>query len=161
MNPSGDIAGEGAAAAQEAAPGATGAPSDALHELRDAMRQFAAERAWEPFHTPKNLAMALAGEAGEVIEHFQWLTAEQSMALPPASREEVAFELADVLLYLVRLGDVLGIDLADAARRKMVLNAQRYPLERARGRADKHDRLQASATPPLRDFIHVGPRQDF
>jgi len=141
MNPSGDIAGEGAAAAQEAAPGATGAPSDALHELRDAMRQFAAERAWEPFHTPKNLAMALAGEAGEVIEHFQWLTAEQSMALPPASREEVAFELADVLLYLVRLGDVLGIDLADAARRKMVLDAQRYPVERARGRADKHDRL--------------------
>ena len=88
MNPSGDIAGEGAAAAQEAAPGATGAPSDALHELRDAMRQFAAERAWEPFHTPKNLAMALAGEAGEVIEHFQWLTAEQSMALPPAAVTE-------------------------------------------------------------------------
>ncbi len=134
MSPSGDIAGEGAAAA-------TGAPPDALHELRDAMRRFAAERAWEPFHTPKNLAMALAGEAGEVIEHFQWLTAEQSMALPPATREEVALELADVLLYLVRLGDVLGIELADAARRKMVLNAQRYPVERARGRADKHDRL--------------------
>lgn len=134
MSPSGDIAGAGAASAAGTAP-------DALHELRDAMRQFAAERAWEPFHTPKNLAMALAGEAGEVIEHFQWLTAEQSMALPPASREEVAFELADVLLYLVRLGDVLGVDLADAARRKMVLNAQRYPVERARGRADKHDRL--------------------
>ena len=129
MSPTGDMAGE-----------ATPSP-DALHELRDAMRQFAAERAWEPFHTPKNLAMALAGEAGEVIEHFQWLTAEQSMALPPATREEVAFELADVLLYLVRLGDVLGIDLADAARRKMVLNARRYPVERARGRADKHDRL--------------------
>ena len=64
-----------------------------------------------------------------------------STSLPPASREEVAFELADVLLYLVRLGDVLGVDLADAARRKMVLNAQRYPVERARGRADKHDRL--------------------
>lgn len=141
MSPSGDHAGEGGAAAQEAFAGATGAPPDALHELRDAMRQFAAERAWEPFHTPKNLAMALAGEAGEVIEHFQWLTAEQSMALPPATLEEVAFELADVLLYLVRLGDVLGIDLADAARRKMVLNARRYPVERARGRADKHDRL--------------------
>jgi len=61
-----------------------GPAPDALHELRDAMRRFAAERAWEPFHTPKNLAMALAGEAGEVIEHFQWLTAEQSLALPPA-----------------------------------------------------------------------------
>ena len=141
MSPSGDIAGEGAAAAQAAASGVTGAPPDALHELRDAMRRFAAERAWGPFHTPKNLAMALAGEAGEVIEHFQWLTAEQSMALPPATREEVALELADVLLYLVRLGDVLGIELADAARRKMVLNAQRYPVERAHGRADKHDRL--------------------
>ena len=134
MSPSGDIAGAGAASAAGTAP-------DALHELRDAMRRFAAERAWEPFHTPKNLAMALAGEAGEVIEHFQWLAAEQSMALPPATREEVALELADVLLYLVRLGDVLGIELADAARRKMVLNAQRYPVERARGRADKHDRL--------------------
>lgn len=134
MSPSGDIAGAGAASAAGTAP-------DALHELRDAMRRFAAERAWEPFHTPKNLAMALAGEAGEVIEHFQWLTAEQSMALPPATREEVALELADVLLYLVRLGDVLGIELADAARRKMVLNAQRYPVKRAHGRADKHDRL--------------------
>ncbi|MCK6408072.1 nucleotide pyrophosphohydrolase [Thauera sp.] len=114
---------------------------DALIALRDAMRDFAAEREWEVFHTPKNLAMALAGEAGEVIEHFQWLTAEQSAALPPDTREEVAFELADVLLYLVRLADVLDIDLADAARRKIALNAQRYPVERARGRAVKHDRL--------------------
>ena len=125
----------------EGAPSAAGPSPDALRELRDAMRQFAAERAWEPFHTPKNLAMALAGEAGEVIEHFQWLTAEQSMALPPATRDEVALELADVLLYLVRLGDVLGVDLADAARRKMRINAERYPIERAHGRADKHDRL--------------------
>ena len=125
----------------EGAPSAAGPSPDALRELRDAMRQFAAERAWEPFHTPKNLAMALAGEAGEVSEHFQWLTAEQSMALPPATRDEVALELADVLLYLVRLGDVLGVDLADAARRKMRINAERYPIERAHGRADKHDRL--------------------
>ena len=125
----------------EGAPSAAGPSPDGLRELRDAMRQFAAERAWEPFHTPKNLAMALAGEAGEVIEHFQWLTAEQSMALPPATRDEVALELADVLLYLVRLCDVLGVDLADAARRKMRINAERYPIERAHGRADKHDRL--------------------
>lgn len=114
---------------------------DALIELRDAMRHFAAERAWEVFHTPKNLAMALAGEAGEVIEHFQCLTAAQSAALPDATREEVAFELADVLLYVVRLADVLDIDLADAARRKIAVNAQRYPVERARGRALKHDKL--------------------
>ena len=114
---------------------------DALTELRDAMRRFAAERAWERFHTPKNLAMALSGEAGELIEHFQWLTAEESASLPAPVREEVALEMADVLLYLVRLGDVLGIDLAEAARRKIAINAQRYPVERVRGRAVKYDRL--------------------
>ena len=115
--------------------------ADALTELRDAMRRFAAERDWDRFHTPKNLAMALSGEAGELIEHFQWLTAEESASLPAPVREEVALELADVLLYLVRLGDVLGIDLAEAARRKIAINAQRYPVERVRGRAVKYDRL--------------------
>ena len=114
---------------------------DALTELRDAMRRFAAERAWERFHTPKNLAMALAGEAGELIEHFQWLTAEESASLPAPVREEVALEMADVLLYLVRLGDVLDIDLAEAARRKIAINAGRYPAEQVRGRAVKYDRL--------------------
>ena len=115
--------------------------ADALTELRDAMRRFAAERAWERFHTPKNLAMALSGEAGEVIEHFQWLTAEESASLPAPVREEVALEMADVLLYLVRLGDVLDIDLAEAARRKIAINAGRYPAEQVRGRAVKYDRL--------------------
>ena len=114
---------------------------DALHELRDALRAFAAERDWERFHTPKNLAMALAGEAGEVIEHFQWLSAEESAALAPDTRAEVGLELADVLLYLVRLADVLDVDLADAARRKLVINAERYPADKARGRSDKYDRL--------------------
>ena len=115
--------------------------ADALTELRDAMRRFAAERAWERFHTPKNLAMALSGEAGELIEHFQWLTAEESASLPAPVREEVALEMADVLLYLVRLGDVLDIDLAEAARRKIAINAGRYPAEQVRGRAVKYDRL--------------------
>ncbi len=114
---------------------------DALTELRDAMRRFAAEREWERFHTPKNLAMALSGEAGELIEHFQWLTAEESASLPAPVREEVALEMADVLLYLVRLGDVLDIDLAEAARRKIAINAGRYPAEQVRGRAVKYDRL--------------------
>lgn len=114
---------------------------DALLELRDALRLFAAERDWEKFHTPKNLAMALAGEAGEVIEHFQWLSAEESAALPAVRREAVAMELADVMLYLVRLADVLDIDLAAAARRKLALNAERYPVEKARGRAEKYDEL--------------------
>ena len=115
--------------------------ADALTELRDAMRRFAAERAWERFHTPKNLAMALSGEAGELIEHFQWLTAEESASLPAPVREEVALEMADVLLYLVRLGDVLDIDLAEAARRKIAINAGRYPAEQVRGRAVMYDRL--------------------
>lgn len=116
-------------------------PCDGLIELRDAMRRFAAEREWERFHTPKNLAMALSGEAGELIEHFQWLTPEESSNLRAPVREEVALEMADVLLYLVRLADVLEIDLAEAARRKIAINAQRYPVERARGRSDKYDRL--------------------
>ena len=123
---------------------------DALTELRDAMRRFAAERAWERFHTPKNLAMALSGEAGELIEHFQWLTAEESASLPAPVREEVALEMADVLLYLVRLGDVLDIDLAEAARRKIAINAGRYLVERAAGRSDKHDRLHAAPARPDR-----------
>lgn len=116
--------------------------ADSLLRLREHLREFAAERAWEPYHTPKNLAMALAGEAGEVIEHFQWLTAEQSAQLPAEVHDAVALELADVLLYLVRLADVLAIDLADAAERKLAINAARYPVALARGRADKYDRLQ-------------------
>ncbi|MCC4117281.1 nucleotide pyrophosphohydrolase [Aromatoleum toluclasticum] len=114
---------------------------DSLDELRDALRAFAAERDWERFHTPKNLAMALSGEAGEVIEHFQWLSGDESAALPEQTRGEVALELADVLLYLVRLADVLGVDLADAARTKMRINAERYPVDKARGRSEKYDRL--------------------
>lgn len=115
--------------------------TDSLQRLRDRLREFAAEREWERFHTPKNLAMALAGEAGEVIEHFQWLSAEESGALPPDVRDEVALEFADVLLYLVRLADVLGVDLAAAADRKLSINAKRYPVERARGKADKYTKL--------------------
>lgn len=118
-----------------------GVGSDALTELRLALRRFADERDWAPYHTPKNLAMALSGEAGELIEHFQWLSAEQSASLDETTREAVALEMADVLLYLIRLGDVLGVDLADAARRKMRINAERYPADKARGRADKYDRL--------------------
>lgn len=113
---------------------------DRLIHLRDALRAFAAEREWEQFHTPKNLAMALTGEVGELVEHFQWLTPEQSAALTPQQREEVALEMADVLLYLVRLADVSGVDLADAAERKIALNAQRYPADAVRGSARKYNR---------------------
>lgn len=116
-------------------------PPDSLDDLTLQLRRFAAERDWETFHSPKNLAMALTGEAGELAAEFQWLTEAESLALDAPRKARVQEEAADVLLYLVRLGDVLGIELADAARRKMLLNAQRYPVERAHGRADKHDRL--------------------
>ena len=112
-----------------------------LLALRDTLREFAEARDWGQFHTPKNLAMALIGEAAEVVEHFQWRTAEASAALPEADRAGVALELADVLLYLVRLADVLGVDLADAAQRKLLINEARYPVDKAHGRADKYSRL--------------------
>jgi dCTP diphosphatase len=114
---------------------------DRLESLRARLAAFAAERDWDQFHNPKNLAMALAGEAGELVEHFQWLSFEQAANLTPATREEVALECADVLLFLLRLCDKLGIDLGAAADRKLVLNAKKYPVEKSRGRATKYDKL--------------------
>jgi NTP pyrophosphatase (non-canonical NTP hydrolase) len=115
--------------------------TDNLETLRARIAAFAAERDWDQFHNPKNLAMALAGEAGELLEHFQWLTFEQSAQLPAGTRAEVALEAADVLLFLVRLCDKLGIDLAAACEKKLALNAQKYPVEKSRGRATKYDKL--------------------
>src|SRR5450830_1981684 len=123
-------------------PDHTPAPDSDLTRLRDVMRQFADERDWNQFHTPKNLAMALAVEAAELLEHFQWLTAEQSTALDARRRRAVADEIADVLLYLTRLADVLGIDAVAAARRKMQANARKYPVARARGNARKYTELK-------------------
>src|SRR5579859_401365 len=94
-------------------------PTDSLDNLRERQRRFAAERDWEQFHTPKNLAMSVAIEAAEIMEHFQWLTAAQSLELDAAMRQEVAHEIADVLLYLVRLADVLDIDMTAAAHEKI------------------------------------------
>ena len=116
-------------------------PQDTLTHLRDRLRAFAAERDWDQFHNPKNLAMALSGEAGELLEHFQWLTFEEAANLPATTREEVALEAADVLLFLLRLCDKLEIDLATAAERKLMINAERYPVSKARGRATKYDKL--------------------
>ena len=116
-------------------------PGDRLEALRERLRAFVAERDWDQFHTPKNLAMALVAEAGELVEHFQWLTPEQSERLAPEARAEVALEIADVLLFLLRLCDRLDIDPVQAAQRKLVLNAQKYPVHKARGRAAKYDKL--------------------
>ena len=104
--------------------------SDSLSDLRERLRQFAAERDWEQFHVPKNLAMSVAIEAAEIMEHFQWLTPEESASLPESRRAAVAYEIADVLLYLVRLADVLDIDPVEAALDKMVINARKYPAVR-------------------------------
>ena len=114
---------------------------DRLETLHARIAKFAAERDWEQFHNPKNLAMALAAEAGELLEHFQWLTPAQASDLPAGTRDEVALECADVLLYLLRLCDKLGIDLAAAAGKKLVLNAKKYPARKARGRMTKYDKL--------------------
>lgn len=112
-----------------------------LLRLRDALRDFAAERDWDQFHSPRNLATALAVEAAELLEPFQWLTDEQGRDLPPDTRAAVEQELADVLLYLVRLADRLDIDLEQAALAKIARNAEKYPVEKARGSSRKYDAL--------------------
>lgn len=115
--------------------------TDSLNHLADTLRRFAEERDWQPFHSPKNLASALVVEAGELLEHFQWLTEAQSRSLDPDRKEAVGEELADVLLYLIQLAASLGIDPIAAAERKLRLNEIRYPVERSRGNSTKHDRL--------------------
>lgn len=102
-------------------------PITDLTTLRDALRAFCAARDWHRYHTPKNLVMALSVEAAELVEHFQWATPEESLSLPPETRAEVADEIADVLIYLTELADVLGIDPIAAAREKIVKNAAKYP----------------------------------
>jgi dCTP diphosphatase len=112
-------------------------PNHELDRLRDRLRDFARERDWDQFHSPKNLCMALSGEVGELLEHFQWLTEEQSAALPAQTLREVELEMADVLLYLIRLADKLGVDLTAAASHKIEMNAAKYPADQCRGSAHK------------------------
>jgi NTP pyrophosphatase (non-canonical NTP hydrolase) len=111
---------------------------DSLDRLRADVRDFADARNWQQFHSPKNLAMTLIVEAGELVEHFQWLTQEQSLDLEEKKHREVALEMADVLIYLIRMADRLDIDLLEAAREKIRINRQKYPPEKAAGRADKY-----------------------
>lgn len=119
----------------------TAAPADSLLDLRERLRRFAAERDWDQFHTPKNLAAALSVEAAELLEHFQWLTDVQSEALDAEKKARVAQELADVLLYLVRLADRLGVDLHAAALAKIEHNAAKYPVEKSKGSMRKYTEL--------------------
>lgn len=106
--------------------------------LRDKLRAFAEERDWDQFHSPKNLSMALMVEAAELMEHFQWLTEAQSAGLSAENKQAVGEELADILLYLVRLSDKLDIDLREAALLKLEKNALKYPAEQVRGSAKKY-----------------------
>jgi NTP pyrophosphatase (non-canonical NTP hydrolase) len=112
-----------------------------LESLRQQLRTFAAERDWDQFHSPKNLASALAVEAAELLEKFQWLTEAQSRQLPPDALEGVKEEVADVLLYLIRLGDKLGIDLIASAQAKIAVNARKYPIDKAHGNSRKYNEL--------------------
>jgi len=109
-----------------------------LAELREHLRRFAQARDWDQFHSPKNLAMALIAEAAELVEHFQWLTEAQSAELSADKKAEVAEELADVLVYLVRIADKLDIDLLAAASAKMARNEAKYPAEHVKGSAKKY-----------------------
>ena len=110
---------------------------DSVDRLRMELREFAQDRDWEQFHNPKNLAMALAGEVGELLEIFQWLTPEEADAVMDSPRAaDVDDELADVTIYLLRLADVLDVDLLEVARAKLDRNRDRFPSRQVRGRAD-------------------------
>ena len=111
---------------------------DSVDGIRLALRQFAAARDWDQFHSPKNLAMALTVEAAELLEHFQWLKEGSGEEIGPEKFEQVREELADVLLYLVRLADKLEVDLMQAAREKLEKNAEKYPAEQVRGSSRKY-----------------------
>ena len=108
--------------------------------LVEAIRAFADARDWAQFHSPKNLAMALTGEVGELVEIFQWMTEDESRRAgdDPERAEQLRHELADVLIYLVRLSDVLGVDLDEAVREKLAVNARKYPVESSRGNNRKY-----------------------
>lgn len=109
-----------------------------LDQLKERLRQFAAERDWDQFHSPKNLSMALIAEAAELVEHFQWLTEDQSRNLSPDKIAEIELELADIQVYLIRLADKLQLDLLAAVEKKLALNAQKYPADKVRGSSKKY-----------------------
>lgn len=109
-----------------------------FERIKKQVRQFVVERDWDQFHSPKNLSMALIVEAAEMVEHFQWLTEEQSCNLAPDKLAEVELELADIQIYLISLAEKLKLDLVAAVDKKLVLNAQKYPAEEVRGSSKKY-----------------------
>ena len=115
--------------------------SKELKTLTSKLASFAQDRDWDQFHSPKNLSMALSGEAGELVEVFQWLTEEESKNLTIKQKDRAEEELADVFLYLLRLSDKLNIDLVEAANKKLIVNEKKYPIERSYGIAKKYTDL--------------------
>ena len=112
-----------------------------IEDLKLKLRKFAEDRDWDQFHSPKNFSMAMIVECAELVEHFQWLTDEQSKNLPSETLEEVRLEMADIFIYLIRLADKLDVDLMKAAKDKMVLNSEKYPIEKSKGLATKYNKL--------------------
>jgi NTP pyrophosphatase (non-canonical NTP hydrolase) len=115
--------------------------SDQLEKIKLKLQEFAKERDWDQFHSPKNFSMAMIVECAELVEHFQWLTDEQSKRLPAETLEEVSLEMADIMIYLIRLADKLDVDLLESVERKMELNALKYPVEKSKGLATKYNKL--------------------
>ena len=115
-------------------------PSE-LESIKQQLREFSKERDWDQFHSPKNFSMALIVECAELVEHFQWLTEEQSKQLPEETLDKVSLEMADIMIYLIRLADKLDIDLIDVVNQKIKLNAIKYPVEKSKGLATKYNKL--------------------
>jgi len=111
--------------------------TDQLEELRERLARFASDRDWDQFHSPKNLSMALIAETAELIEHFQWLSEEDSKNLDTETKEAVAMELADIFIFLIRVADKLDVDLADTAWKKIQINEDRYPIDKVKGSAKR------------------------
>ena len=109
-----------------------------LQELKRRMAEFVRERDWEQFHTPKNLSMSIAIEAAELMEHFQWLTVEQSKSLEADALQEIGEELADIVIYALSLSNTLGLDLSHTVLAKMEKNIRKYPSDKVRGKAHKY-----------------------
>lgn len=109
-----------------------------LDQIKERLRRFADARDWDQFHSPKNLSMALIAEAAELVEHFQWMTEEQSNSLSSEKLAEIELELADAQIYLVRLADKLQLDLMAAVEKKMALNESKYPASKVRGSSKKY-----------------------
>ena len=109
-----------------------------VNELMLALRQFAKDRDWEQFHSPKNLSMALSVEAAELMEHFQWVPEEGTYKLADAKHKLVSYELADIFIYLLRLCDQLNVDLLETTKQKMHINEQRYPVDKVKGSSKKY-----------------------